>query len=70
MKTALLLMLLLGTGAVVLLLTSRVIDARKIRGGRWDVAISAIVIAAIAAVGIFLSTDHDDWLRSLVGRAH
>ena len=65
MKNALLLMLLPGTGAIVLLLAGRLIDARKPKGGHWDIAISAIVIAAIAAVGIFLSTDHDDWLRSI-----
>ena len=58
MKNALLLMLLLGSGAVVLLLTGRLIDARKLKGGRWDIAISAIVVAAIAFVGIFLSSEH------------
>ena len=65
MKNALLLMLLLGTGAIVLLLAGRLIDARKLKGGHWDIAISAIVIVAIAAAGIFLWTDHDDWLRSI-----
>lgn len=70
MKNAALLMFLLGTGAIVLLLAGRLIDARKLRGGHWDIAISAIVIAAIAAIGIFLSTDHDDWLQSIMGRRH
>ncbi len=65
-----LLMFLLGTGAIVLLLAGRLIDAHKLRGGHWDIAISAIVIAAIAAIGIFLSTDHDDWLQSIMGRRH
>ena len=55
---------------VLLLLAGRLIDARKLRGGHWDIAISAIVIAAIAAIGIFLSTDHDDWLQSIMGRRH
>ena len=70
MKNAALLMFLLGTGAIVLLLAGRLIDARKLRGCHWDIAISAIVIAAIAAIGIFLSTDHDDWLQSIMGRRH
>lgn len=56
MKNALLVMLLLGTGAVVLLLAGRLIDARWFKGRHWDTAISALVVAAIAAVGIFLST--------------
>ncbi len=55
MKNALLVMLMLGTGAVVLLLAGRLIDTRNLRGGRWDIAVSVIIIAVIAVAGILLS---------------
>ena len=58
MKNALFVMLMLGTGAVVLLLAGRLIDTRNLAGGRWDVAISVIIVAAIAVVGILLSSAH------------
>lgn len=58
MKNALFVMLMLGTGAVALLLAGRLIDTRNLGGGRWDIAISVIVVAAIAVVGILLSRPH------------